>query len=87
MQDGDKRLRIRFHVEGNRTKLRVWAEVSDRLTDGEYSYLICQDLKTGRVITIQDNRQRLQDMTSASGNTSLLKAFDQLRSGGGSSGN
>jgi hypothetical protein len=29
------------------------------MPDNEYVYLICQDKRTGRVVTIEDNRDRL----------------------------
>lgn len=29
------------------------------MADNEYVYLICQDMRTGRVVTIEDNRDRL----------------------------
>lgn len=42
------------------------------MMDGEYVYLICQDMRTGRVITIEDNRDRIelqsQQSTEAGGN-------------------
>ena len=42
------------------------------MADNEYVYLICQDMRTGRVVTIEDNRDRLeleaQQSTEAGGN-------------------
>jgi hypothetical protein len=58
-EDGSKRLRIRFFVQGSRGRALVWAEVSNKMADSEYVYLICQDMRTGKVVTIQDNRARL----------------------------
>lgn len=58
-EDGSKRTRIRFMVEGPRGKMRVWAEVSDKLLEG-YVFLICQDMQTGRVFTVVDNRDKLK---------------------------
>ena len=37
----------------------MWVEVSDKMESNEYVYIICKDAKTGRVVTIQDNRDRL----------------------------
>lgn len=37
------------------------------MADNEYVYLICQDRRTGRVITIEDNRDRL--LAAAQGQT------------------
>jgi hypothetical protein len=36
------------------------AQVSDRMPDNEYVYLICQSARTGRVATVEDNRDRLE---------------------------
>lgn len=58
--DGSKRMRVRFGVEGPRGKVRVWAEVSSKMLDGEYVYIICQCMQTGRVLTVVDNRDRLE---------------------------
>lgn len=57
--DGSARIRVRFNIKGKKGRVMVWAEVSDMIPDNEYVYLICQDMRTGRVITIQDNRERL----------------------------
>lgn len=61
--DGSTRTRIRFNVMGKKGKVMVWAEMSDRMGDiDEFSYLIAQDQRTGRVITIHDNRQNLDQL-------------------------
>lgn len=57
--DGSARTRVRFHIEGPLNKIRVWAEVSNKMADNEYVYLIVQDLKTGRILTLVDERARL----------------------------
>lgn len=31
------------------------------MADNEYVYIICQNARTGRVVTIEDNRDRLED--------------------------
>lgn len=60
--DGSKRTRIRFNIEGKKGKALVFAEVSDRMPDGEkFVYLICQDKRTGRVLTVVDNRDRIEE--------------------------
>jgi len=58
--DGGKRMRVRFMVEGPRGKVKVWAEVSDKMLLNEFVYIICQDMQTGRVITIVDDREKLR---------------------------
>ena len=35
-------------------------KVSDRMASNEYVYIICQSTRTGRVYTIVDNRERLE---------------------------
>lgn len=73
-----KRTRIRFNIEGKRGKALVYAEVSDRLPEGEkFVYLICQDRRTGKVLTIVDNRERIEhEMRIAPGE---LSAFEQAK--------
>ncbi|CAM9753467.1 unnamed protein product [Chrysoparadoxa australica] len=55
----DKRTRVRFHIEGEggMTKGLVYAEVSSiKSPDYDWVYLMVQDLRTGHVITLHDNR-------------------------------
>ena len=47
----------------------------------EYVYLICQDLKTGRVITVIDNRDRLEAEFAAGGNEASKNAILSLLGG------
>lgn len=58
-EDGSKRTRIRYYVAGPRGKAAIYVEVSDRMENHEFVYLIAQDLKTGRVFTVSDNRAEL----------------------------
>jgi hypothetical protein len=63
--DGSERSRIRYHIEGARGKVAVWAEMSDNLVDtDEFVYLICRNQRTGKVLTVHDNRQRLDHMAA-----------------------
>ena len=57
-KDGSKRLRVRFNIKGPYSEGFVFAEISDA-TEG-FVYLMVQDKRTGRVITIHDNRLALQ---------------------------
>jgi len=57
--DGSKRTRVRFHVQGNKGRAIVWAEVSSKMAAGEYVYVVIQDRKTGRVVTFEDNRAKI----------------------------
>lgn len=75
-----KRTRIRFNIEGKRGKALVYAEVSDNLPEGEkFVYLICQDKRTGKVLTVVDNRDRIQEATSANRNIEP-SSFDKAKS-------
>jgi len=58
--DNSNRTRIRFNIKGNKGQVMVWAEVSDSMASNEYVYIIVQDLKTGRVKTMVDNRDQLE---------------------------
>lgn len=42
----------------------TWCEVSDKMNSNEYVYIICQDPRTARVITIVDNRDRVDVATN-----------------------
>ena len=59
-EDGSNRTRVRFNVKGPRGQFQVWAEVSDKMANTEFVYLIVQDVRTGRVVTLHDNRARLE---------------------------
>lgn len=54
--DGRKHCRIRFHMEGAIGKIRVWAEVAEDDSPGNFTYIIFQDMRTGRVLTYVDDR-------------------------------
>ena len=72
-QDNSKRTRIRFTVEGPYGKALVFAEISNLANQHEFVYLILQDMRTGRVLTIEDRRAELaaRTMDSKEGNNSL----------------
>jgi hypothetical protein len=59
-RDGSQRTRVRFNLKGPKGRVMVWAEVSDKMPHNEYVYLICQDMRTRRVLTVEDNRARLE---------------------------
>ena len=58
-EDGSNRTRIRFNLEGKFGHAYVFAEVSSDMPSGEFVYLLVQDKRNGRVITIIDNRTAL----------------------------
>jgi hypothetical protein len=79
-EDGSSRTRIRFNVMGPKGRAMVWAEMSDRMGEdlnGEFAYLIVQDQRTGRVLTVQDNRSRLDALPPVQ-SEGLKKMYDQL---------
>jgi hypothetical protein len=59
-EDESERTRIRFHIKGPKGLVTVWAEISDKMAHNEYVFLICQDRRSRKVITIEDNRDRLE---------------------------
>jgi hypothetical protein len=59
-EDGSNRLRIRFNIQGSKTQVLVWAEVSDKMAANEYVYVIVQDRRSGEVKTFVDNRDQLE---------------------------
>lgn len=63
---GMNRCRIRFNVRGSRGQVIVYAEMADTLADTseEFAYVIVQDRRTGRVLTVQDNRARIDEMAT-----------------------
>jgi len=63
-EDGTTRTRIRFNVMGKRGRAMVWAEMSSRMGEltEEFAYLVVQDRRTGKVITVHDNRTVLDQL-------------------------
>ena len=66
-EDGTKRLKVRFNLQGPYAGGIVFAETSDKLNskNGEWVYLVVQSKKTGQAITLCDNRQALAAMAAA----------------------
>ena len=62
-QDGSKRLRVRFNVKGPYSEGFVFAEISNKMDD--FVYLMVQDKRTGRVVTLEDNRLAMQAASGA----------------------
>lgn len=80
--DGTKRTRVRFNLEGQFNSAFCFAEVSNDMPSGEYVYVLVQDKRTGRVITVVDNRAALTAKKLAGGNTDTANAMQQLLGGG-----
>ena len=76
--DGTKRTRVRFNLEGPYGGAFVFAEVSKDMPSGELVYVIVQDKSNGRVINVVDNRSRLMAQRLAGGNKDGQKALSDL---------
>lgn len=84
-EDGSKRTRVRFNMEGQFNNAFCFAEVSSEMPSGEFVYLLVQDKRTGRVMTVVDNRAALTAKRLAGGNTETANAMQQLLGGSGKS--
>lgn len=80
--DGSKRTRVRFNVEGQFGAAFVFAEVSSDMPSGEFVYILVQDKQTGRLTTIIDNRSALKISQMAGGSDKASKVFGNLLGGG-----
>jgi import inner membrane translocase subunit TIM21 len=65
--DGSKRTRVRFNLQGQYGNAFVFAEVSKDMASDEFVYLLVQDRRNGAVITVIDNRSRLMTQRMAGG--------------------
>ena len=76
-EDGSKRVKVRFNLQGPFGGGIVFAEVSDQLDpkSGEWVYLIVQSKRTGQAITLCDNRQAIA--ASAHAKTPEVRAGSQ----------
>ena len=73
---GMNRCRVRFNVRGSRGQIIVYAEMADTFANSndEFAYLIAQDRRTGRVLTVQDNRSRIDEMAA----TGMLEIHETM---------
>jgi len=81
-EDGSKRTRVRFNLEGPHGGAFVFAEVSNEMKSGEFVYILVQDKRNGAVITIQDNRAVLLAKQLAGGSQEGQNVFANLLGGG-----
>lgn len=81
-EDGSKRTRVRFNLEGQYGSAFVFAEVSNEMSSGEFVYILVQDKRNGAVITVQDNRAALLARQLAGGNKEGQDVFANLLGGG-----
>lgn len=84
-EDGTNRTRVRFNMEGQFANAFCFAEVSSEMPSGEFVYILVQDKRTGRVITVVDNRAALTARRLAGGNKETADAMQQLLGGGSKS--
>jgi mitochondrial import inner membrane translocase subunit TIM21 len=82
-EDGSKRTRVRYNLEGRHGKAFVFAEVSSEMPAGEFVYILVQDKSNGRVFTVVDNRAALTAARLSSGSKEAQSAMAQLLSGSG----
>ena len=84
-EDGSKRTRVRFNLEGKFGKAFVFAEVSSDMPSGEFVYVLVQDKANGRVFTVVDNRSKLAAARMAGGSKEGMEALQNLLGGGSKS--
>lgn len=80
-EDGSKRTRVRYNLEGRFGNAFVFAEVSSSMPSGEFVYILVQDKSNGRVITVEDNRAALTAARLSAGNQEAASALSQLLKG------
>jgi len=80
--DGSQRTRVRFNLEGEFNSAFCFTEVSSDMSSGEFVYILVQDKRSGRVITVVDNRASLTAKRLAGGNADSSQALQQLLGGG-----
>lgn len=80
-EDGSKRTRVRYNIEGRFGVAFVFAEVSAQLPDGEFVYILVQDKSNGRTHTVVDNRPAMTAARLAGNNKEANSAMSQLLKG------
>ena len=81
-QDGSKRTRVRYNLEGQFGRAFVFAEVSNKMPSGEFVYILVQDKSNGRTHTVIDNRSAMTASRLAGDNKEASSAMSQLLTGG-----
>lgn len=81
-EDGSRRTRVRFNLEGQYGNAFVFAEVSKDMPKGEFVYILVQDKRNGQVITVCDNRSALRAKRLAGGSAEGNDVFATLLGGG-----
>jgi len=81
-QDGSKRCRVRFNLEGQFGNAFVFAEQSSDMKAGEMVYVLVQDKQNGRVYTVVDNRAAITAKRLAGGSQQGASVMQDLLTGG-----
>jgi import inner membrane translocase subunit TIM21 len=81
-EDGSKRTRVRFNLEGQYGNAFVFAEVSKEMDAGDFVYVLVQDKRNGQVISVVDNRSVLLARRLAGGDKEGENVFANLLGGG-----
>lgn len=76
--DGSKRVRVRFNLQGEHGNAFVFAEVSNSMPSGEFVYLMVQDRRNGQVVNLIDNRSALMAKMMAGDDAKGQDAFANL---------
>jgi import inner membrane translocase subunit TIM21 len=79
--DGSKRTRVRYNLEGRFGNAFCFAEVSNQMPSGEFVYILVQDKSNGRVQTIVDNRAAMTAARLTAGSKEAQSAMSQLLTG------
>lgn len=80
--DGSKRLRVRYNLQGRYGDAFVFAEQSNKMPSGEFVYVLVQDKSNGRVFTVVDNRAAMT-AERLSQSKEVHSAMSQLLGGSG----
>jgi len=80
-EDGSKRTRVRFNMEGKFASAFCFAEVSSEMPSGEFVYVLVQEKQSGRVITVIDNRAALTANRLAGDSQESADAMKRLLGG------
>jgi mitochondrial import inner membrane translocase subunit TIM21 len=80
-EDGSKRVRVRYNIEGQFGYAFVFAEVSANAPSGEFVYILVQDKSNGHTHTIIDNRAAMTAARLMGHNKEAGSAISQLLTG------
>merc|ERR1711934_816086 len=76
--EGSKRTRVRFNIQGQYGSAFVFAEVSNKMSPGDFVYVLVQDKRNGNVITVVDNRSAIVAYKMAGDSKEGQEAFRTL---------